>query len=144
MQVKKTEQKSKIDEMQGVIEEHRTLQAQYEELKAKNIKLCDELTKAKKDIEMFEPYREFVTEASPKVWAIELTNKYAIDNLRKLERKIYGGQLEVLAKEQEELMKPRTARMNKLVEKMIHYVCLNSSSMNIFIRKMIREPGENV
>jgi chromosome segregation ATPase len=142
--MQKKPEKSQIDEMKGVIEEHEQLKAQYEELKAKNTKLNDELTKAKKDIEMFEPYREFVSEAVPKVWTIELTSKYVIDNLRKLELRIYGGQRAVLDKEQEDLTKPRAYRMNKLVEKMIAYVCMDNSSMNIFIRKMIREPGEDV
>lgn len=140
----KAKSDSKIDQMEGVIEEHRQLQEQLKELEAKSKLLNDELKKATKDLEMFEPYREFVTEAVPKTWTIELQNKYAIDNLRKLELRIYGGQRAVLDKEQEDLTKPRAYRMNKLVEKMIAYVCMNSSSMNIFIRKMIREPGEDV
>jgi hypothetical protein len=142
--MKKAPEKSKIDEMQGVIEEHRQLQAQHQELESKNKKLQDELTKAKKDLEMFEPYRDFVTEIVPKTWTIELSSKYSIANLRKLELRIYGGQRAVLEKEQEELAKPRAYRMNRLAEKMIDYVCKDSSSMNIFIRKMIREPGDDV
>lgn len=135
-------QKSKIDEMQGVIEEHQQMKTQLAEEQIKSRKLEEELKKAKKDLEMFEPYREFVTEVVPKVWTIELTNKYAIDGLRRLERKIYGGQIEVLQKEQEELAKPRSFRINRLAEKIIQYVTKDTTSQNIFIRKMIREPGE--
>lgn len=137
MQAKKTD--SKIDQMEGVIEEHRQLQDQVKELETKNKSLNDDLKKAQKDLEMFEPYREFVSEAVPKVWTIELRSKFAIDNLRKLERKIYGGQLEVLSKEQEALTKDRSWRMNHLVEKAIDYICRDSSSMNVFRRIMIRQ-----
>lgn len=137
-------EKSKVDEMQSVIEEHRLVQSQLQEAQASNKKLTDDLKKAQKDIEMFEPYREFVMEVVPKKWDIELENKYAIDGLRKLERKIYGGQLAVLAKEQDELSKPRAWRINRLAEKIIQYVTGSQTNMNIFIRKMIREPGEDV
>ena len=142
--MQKAQTKSKIDEMQGVIEEHQQMKTQLAEEQSKVRKLTDDLKKAQKDLEMFEPYREFVTEDIPKVWTIELTNKYAIDGLRRLERKIYGGQIEVLAKEQDELAKPRAYRINRLAEKIIQYVTMTQTNQNIFIRKMIREPGEEV
>lgn len=142
MQKAKTD--SKIDQMEGIIEEHRQLQGQLKEEQAKNKELEGDLRKANKDLQMFEPYREFISEEVPKVWTIELRSKFAIDNLRKLERAIYGGQIQVLQKEQDEITKDRAWRMNHLVEKAIAYVCRDNGSINIFRNRMIREPGDAV
>lgn len=139
----KAKTESKLEQVEGVIEEYKQLQAQVAELQSANKKLNDELKKTQADMKIFEPYREFVTEATPKVWVVELKDKHTIDNIRKLELKIYQGQPSVLKQEQEDLSSIRAFRMNKLVEKMIGYVCRDVTSMNLFIQRMIREPGDN-
>ncbi len=141
----KAKSDSKIDQMEGVIEEHRQLQEQLKEVQAKNKELEGDLRKANKDLEMFEPYREFVSEIVPETWVIEISGKATIDNLRKIERSIYAPLTKSESeKTQDESKKSRAVRMNHLVEKMIDYVGNSNTSINMFRKKMIREPGDDV
>ncbi len=141
----KAKSESKIDQMEGVIEEHRQLQEQLKEAQAKNKELEGDLRKANKDLQMFEPYREFVSEIVPETWVIEISGKATIDNLRKIERSIYAPLTKSESeKTQDESKKSRAVRMNHLVEKMIDYVGNSNTSINMFRKKMIREPGDDV